>query len=404
MNLPKAVTALIAALVVGEVATAANPQTLPIDRWLISEAFVSDSPAGSRLQEDLLDAPGEAGVLPDRGRKAAGTTWRLHRTDGSETDVSLDVPAGSVVYAHVYVRLPEDRTLRLAWSPEGCTAGRLWLNGRPTSGREFPARFGAGWNTILIKLESGECGFGFEARLLAPSDATLDGVRVQASRPPGDVRTGPEPWVIPADTAFVSADRRWSDDRLYAGLGVTVTAWGRAAIPGVGVELRGAAEGRGESQWMTPGEATEVIVPVRLDRLDRVLREGVVQSRLRWDGGRLETSLVVSGAPDEMSSMVILDGWDVSGGDDSRAARMPTAAGWKLAGQWKVPAALDGRRLSLVTTGAPGDYRVNGGTSPGEPIVLCDRCRRGTRLTISAVSAGPWERLPAVDVSAASGQ
>lgn len=404
MNLPNAVAALIAALVVGEVAHAIHPQAIPIDRWLISEAFVPDSSSDSRLQQDLLGAPGEAGVLPDRGRKAAGTTWRLHRSDGPDTGVSLDAPTGSIVYAHVYVRLPEDRTLRLAWSLEDCTTGRLWLNGRPTSGQEFPVRFGAGWNTILIKLESGDCGLGFDARLLAADDATLDGVRVQASRPPGDVRTGPEPWVIPADTVFVSSDRRWNDDRLYAGLGVRVTAWGRAAIPGVRVELRGAAEGRGASQWITPGETMEVIVPVRLDRLDRVLREGVVQSRLRWDGGRLETDLVVSGNPDGMSSMIALDGWEVSGGDDSRASRVPTSAGWQLEGEWRVPAALDGRRLSLRTTGAPGDYRVNGVPSSAEAIVVCERCVRGDRLTISAVSSGAWQRVPVVEVSGAPGQ
>lgn len=408
MNLPYAVTAMIALLVVGEAAMDHPGQALPIDRWLISDAIEPDSSTASRLATELLDAPGEVGALPDRGTETAGYSWSLHRSDSASPDVALDAPPGAVVYAHVYVRLPVDRTLRLAWSPLDCTEGRLWLNGRPTEGRNVPVRFGAGWNTILLKLESGDCRFGFQATLTADDAATLDGVRLQASRPPGDVRTGPEPWVIPHDTAIVSADRRWKDDRLFAGLAVHVTPWGRSAVPGVRVELKGAAEGRAESQWLTPGERAEIVVPVRMDRLNRLLQAGVVEGRLRWDGGDQVAELVVFADVDAASSRVELDGWEILSAEDREQAemgnRLPNEAGWSLAGEWEVPASLEGGDLTLVTTDSPAEYRVNGAEASGDTLTLCSRCSRGTKLVITAITTGPWQRMPVVQDSGASGQ
>ena len=397
MNLPYVVTAMIALLAVGDAALDSRGQELPIDRWLLSETFTSDSSTESRLGTDLLEAPGEVGVLPDRGTKAAGSNWSLYRNDAGDSYVSIDVLPGSVVYAHVYVRLPEDRTLRLAWSRTECTGGRLWLNGRPTEGHDFAARFGAGWNTILVKLESGDCELGFGATLTGEDYASLDDVQLQASRPPGDVRTGPEPWAIPHDTVFVSENRRWKGDRMFAGLAVRVTAWGRSALPGVRVELKGAAEGRAESSWMTPGEAVDVVVPVRLDRLDRVLAAGTLEGRVRWDGGDLVTDLVVVGQADATSSTVVLDGWD---------GQLPTASGSTVEGEWKVPSMLAGRSLWLVTSGSPADYTING--SAADPsagtIPLCAPCAQGTRLTIQARSTAPWEGMPLIRAAGAVGQ
>jgi hypothetical protein len=236
----------------------------------------------------------------------------------------------------------------------------------------------------------------------------LDGVRLQASRPPGDVRTGPEPWVIPYDTAVVSADRRWKEDRLFAGIGVSVTAWGRSAVPGVRVELKGAAEGRAESPWLTPGERAEIVVPVRLDRLSRLLQAGVVESRLRWDGGDQVTELVVSGDVEAAGARIELDGWEVVSAEDGEeteaGSRLPNGEGWRLAGEWEVPASLEGRSLTLVTTDSPADYSVNGVEAAGDSVTLCSRCSRGTKLVITATTTGAWERMPVVQNSDASGQ
>jgi hypothetical protein len=160
---------------------------------------------------------------------------------------------------------------------------------------------------------------------------------------------------------------------------------------------------------MTPGETSEIIVPVRLDRLSRLLEAGVVESRIRWDGGSQASNLVVSGEVDETSTDIVPDGWDVlSVGDEEQRSEseslLPNAAGWTLEGEWTVPESLGGRTLTLVTTGSPADYRVNGSGSGGETVSLCAPCSRGTRLAIAATTTGSWQRMPVIRVSDPPGQ
>ncbi len=418
MNVRCAILISIAVLAAAPAAAATQAATLPIDRWLITDAFGLDSAVVSRLDIDLLDPPGEPGVLPDRGKPAAGAVWQLYRNDGM-AEVSLDalqsadVPiSGTVVYAHVYARLPEDRTLRLVWDAEDCTAGRVWLNGRAIQGHEVQARFGAGWNTILLKLEAGDCGFGYEAMLAAEHAGDLDGVRLQASRPHGEVRTGPEPWVIPRSFVQISPDRRWSGDRLYAGLEISLTAWGRSPISNVEVELRGVADGKAEATWLTPGEPEEVVIPVRLDRLQRVLDAGVVDTRIRWEGTRLERRLMIfDGASAEASDTIVLDGWKVT----SMAAeaqtvdiegQLPNAAGWVLEGEWKVPEGLAGQTLVLRIDASPAEYQLNGTATEfvGDGVTLCAPCSKGTKLVLTAQTNGAWSAMPVVRASGSTGR
>jgi hypothetical protein len=258
MNVRCIILTSLALLAVVPPASATQAETVPIDRWLIADAFGPDSMGTSQLDVELLDPPGESGVLPDRGMPASGTIWHLHRQDGV-AKVSLDsidqnIVPGSVVYAHAYARLPSDRTLQLTWDAHACTVGRAWLNGREIAGNDVSARFGAGWNTILLKLEVGDCAFGYEATLSSDQTGDLDDIRLQASRPPGEVRTGPEPWVILRGLAEVAPDHRWSGDRLFAGLVIGLTGWGRSPISNVEVELQGVADGKTEAPWLTPGE------------------------------------------------------------------------------------------------------------------------------------------------------
>ena len=403
------VVAVSALTVIAASAAVAIPQgeTLPIDRWLISDAFQPDSLAGTRLDSDLLRAPGEPGVLPDRGLSAAGSSWRLHRDD-SVSLVSLDTllpdaQPGTVVYAHTYVRLPEDRTLRFSWNGEECTAGRAWLNGRPIADNDLKARFGGGWNTILLKFEAGSCAFGYEAALSSDAAEDLEEVRVQASRPPGDVRTGPEPWVIPADVARISRYRRWARDRLSAALEIEITAWGRSPVASAEVELRGPASGKGEVQWLTPGETRSLAVPIRLDGLARVMDAGGVDARFRWEGADLERRLLVDAEQPEVSDSIALDGWIVrSVSPESQAARidgqLPNAAGWILEGEWKVPEDLSGRTLILMTGSSPGDYRLGGSSTEfaGEGVTLCAPCSKDTKLSLTVRTEAAWESMPVV--------
>lgn len=390
----------------------ASPQaeTLPIDRWLISEAFFPDSLVANRLDADLLLAPGEPGVLPDRGLPAAGTSWRLHRDDETSL-VSLDalltdVRPGTVVYAHAYARLPEDRTLRFVWAGEACTRGRAWLNGRSIVGHDLQARFGAGWNTILLKFEAGTCGFGYEAVLSSDVAENLDGIRLQASRPPGDVRTGPEPWVLAADIVRISSNRAWSGDRLFAHLELDVTAWGRSPVSQVEVEFRGAADGKAEAQWLTPGDTRQLTVPIRLDRLDRVEKAGSVEARFRWEGTEVKRRLAVQRGPTAMSDSIAFDGWTIrSVAPEAQApsidGQLPNAAGWVLDGEWKVPEDLAGHTLVLKTDLSPGDYRINGSTTEfvGDGVTLCTSCSKGTKLVLAVRTTGAWESLPVVRVA-----
>ena len=117
-------------------------------------------------------------------------------------------------------------------------------------------------------------------------DDVVSFVRFQASRPPGEVRTGPEAWVIPRNLVQVLPDRRWSGNHLFAGLEIGLTAWGRSPISNVEVELKGVANGKVEALWLTPGKAEKVVVSVRLDRLQRLLEAGGVSSKIRWEGTR----------------------------------------------------------------------------------------------------------------------
>jgi len=388
----------------------------PLDRWLVSVPDVADGiEPGELLATDLLGAPGELGVLPQRGAEAGGVTWRLVRRDG-EAAIRLDsmIPDGRrlrlVAYAHSYVRLPMDRTLRLDLGGSDCTSARAWLNGREIPAGTVDARLGAGWNTLLVKLLAGECPFGFHAALAAPDGAEpLDDVVVRASRPYGDVRTGPEDWIVAADTARLATDRRWRDDRLYAGLVVGLTAWGRAPVSGVEVELRGAPDARATVPWLVPGIGDDVVVPVRLDRLDELLRRGRVDLRLRWSGAEVERSVAIAGPPPARSDRLALDGWEVAragaGESESPGARVPNAAGWVLEGEWRVPDALAGRHLVLETRDAPGDYVVNGSSArivDGE-AELCAPCSRGVRLRISATSTDAWTAPPTVRIEGGEG-
>jgi hypothetical protein len=400
----------VSALTVVAVSVAvAVPQeeTLPIDRWLISDAFHPDSLSTSRLDTDLLEAPGEPGVLPDRGLSAAGASWLLHRDD-AVSGISLnrlisDAQPGTVVYAHAYARLPEDRTLRFSWSGDECTAGRAWLNGRRIAGNDLEARFGAGWNTILLKLEAGACAFGYQAVLSSTAADDLDQVRLQASRPPGDVRTGPEPWIISDDVARIARDLRWARDRLFAALVIDITAWGRSPVSDVEVELRGPANGKASTQWLTPGETRSLSVPIRLDRLTRIMDAGGLDARIRWKGTDVERRLLLDAERPEVSDSIALDGWVVrSVSPEAQAERidgqLPNAAGWVLEGEWKVPESLSGRTLVLKTESSPGEYRLQGSLTEfaGDGVTLCAPCSKGTKLAVTVRTTGAWDSMPVV--------
>jgi hypothetical protein len=420
-----------AAVSVAGAATRQAAQTRPVDRWLVATASAPDSLDRTlRLSTDLLAAPGEQGVLPDRGRPTAGVTWHLLRRDG-EARVSLDsllseASPGTVVYAHAYLRLPADRTLRIDWGGTECTGTRAWLNGRELAGSPLSARFGGGWNTLLVKLVPGDCPLGLHVSLAAAGDAadrpdggarardwSVEDIRVQASRPPGDVRTGPEDWVVAADTARIADVPHWRRDRLFAGLVIGLTSWGRAAVTDVELELRNGPDGRATAPWLIPGSRGEAVVPVSFTDLDELLAVGAVDVRLRWDDEQVERRITVAGEKPGVESGVRLTGWEVkrTAGQAERtreAGRLPNGPGWILQGEWKVPGALAGRSLAIQLDDAPATYTLNGRAGRVEPggVVLCAPCEEGSTLRLTATSTGPWTSMPRVraeDVGVSSG-
>jgi len=400
-----------------EIGGPASP--LAIDRWLISSSFPAQEADAS-----LLDAPGEEAVLPDRGRELAGARWTLVRLDGSAVlpldSLLPDRPSPAVAYAHSYVRLPQDLTLVLAWQATGGTVTGVWVNGRQLrridgepltleTGPPVPVRMGAGWNTLLFRVaeSAGDDGpWGLSAQLATErGEAT---VRVQASRPPGDIRTGPEPWVIASSRLSPSGRRAWSDGELLGELEVALTAWSRAPVDEVAVRLRGdGVDTRGAARWLTPGTPVSVGLWIPQDRLERARAAGrEFELQLKWADEQVEQRVPGPAAEgDAAPGMgVLLSDWQVrsapgnSGVDRLRAGGpLPDAAGWTLSGKWEVPKALEGRDLYLDASASPGDFRVGDRAFASDDLApLCSGCRKGEDIEILARSSAAWDALPRV--------
>lgn len=393
--------------------------SVPIDRWLVSSPFPVSDTAG----DSGLTGPGEEGVFPDRGREQAGASWTLVRRDG-ESSLRLDSvlaerESPAVAYAHSYVRLPEDRTMILTWGGLGDTNVGVWINGRPlrdgagdpieaVGERSVPVRLGGGWNTLLFRAteDAGSDGpFGLTARLSTAGGGTP--LRIQASRPPGEIRTGPEPWVIAADELRSSGRTAWQEEELFGEVSLEVTAWSRSPIDNVRVRLRGdGIDARGSARWLTPGTPASVGLWVPLDRLSRLSGRGG-EIELEWADEEVKQRAGGSTfeAPQPSGLEVIyLSGWEVrsvpEGDKPDRlgpAGPLPDAAGWTLSGEWKVPQALEGRDLYLNLSTAPGDFRIGDRAFDGaNPALLCSGCRRGQKIEILARSRGAWSSLPTV--------
>jgi hypothetical protein len=346
----------------------------------------------------------------------------LIRRDG-RGDVRLDslLPEREspvFVYAHSYVRLPVDQTMRLSWSGLGDTGVRAWVNGRLLRDRHgepiealddvtITVRLGGGWNTLLFRSEEAGGAFGFSAALSAPDGGTP--IRVQASRPPGDIRTGPAPWILAEPTLRPTGDVAWSEDELSGELTLDVTAWSRTPIDTVEVRLRAdGADARGGARWLTPGTPAPVGLWLPFESLERVRRStDGVEVELKWFDEEVKQRLpgpTESIAATADPRAILLAGWQVksvpAGSKPDRigpAGPLPDDVGWMMSGEWKVPQSLAGRNLYLRTDGAPGDYRLDERAfGESEVIPLCTNCRKGQKIEILARSRGPWDTLPVV--------
>ncbi len=399
-------------------ATAQQPTAsgTPVDRWLVSSPFSTEGGGG----DSPLTGPGEEGVLPDRGRELAGATWTLVRRDGSPElpldSVISDRDSPVFVYAHSYLRLQQDRTMTLALGGLGNARVRAWVNGRLLRTRDgeplevtapvtIPVRLGSGWNTLLVRAEGGEEGFGITAELGAAGGGAP--VRVQASRPPGDVRTGPDPWVLAGTGIERSGGVAWQRDELLGELMLEVTAWSRTPVDTVRVRLRGdGIDAHGGARWLTPAAPVPVALWVPLDRLHRLDAARPFDVELKWADEESRQQLPGPDASpvDPSADRILLAGWEVRSTPDGSEARqvgpagpLPSAAGWTLSGEWKVPEQLAGRDLYLRAADAPGQYRIGDRAfGDDETVPVCVACRKGQKVEILVRSRGPWTGVPRI--------
>ncbi|MDP2471331.1 MAG: hypothetical protein Q8W46_10710 [Candidatus Palauibacterales bacterium] len=415
-------------LLAGATAPAGAQESVPVDRWLVSTPFQADS-ADDALHTDFLSAPGEVAVLPDRGRTVAGADWTLVRQD-SVAALQLDDlrPAGGgrvVVYAHAYLKSAADRTIDLDWRGLGCTDVEAWLNGRSLTalGRPARVRIGFGYNTFLVKAVSGDCPFGLEAWIAPASADGLQGIRVQASRPYGDTRTGPAPWVVAYPDAGPEPLLGWKEDRLFGAGAVRLAAFAVTAIQGAKLKAKtGGEEVKREIEWLTPAQPRTVLMPIEFKTLrEAVIRGEGMKVELEWPDFKSEKVLRLD--PEALlqafHSSIRLLGWSnpatgagappsASGDPASEADEplhplanliaLPDSAGTTLVGEWKVPGWLSGFTLRLDVEGAPGDYRLGSASVPAGEILLCTGCRKGETIQLVVLTQGAWTRFPGVSI------
>ena len=416
-------------------------ESLAVDRWLVSNPFPADT--SDSLQTDYLAAPGEVAVLPDRGRTVSGADWTLVRRDGVHV-LDLEGRRGDAggpvaVYAHAYLKSTGDRSVSLTWSGLECTAVAAWLNGRSLAGLGRPApvsettgvssertarvRIGHGYNTLLLKAVSGDCEFGVTASIAPISTQGLDGLRVQASRPYGDTRTGPSPWLMADPDAGPEPLLGWKDKEMFGVAGVRVTAFAVTAIEGARFKAKtGGEEVKRKIEWLTPAYPETVLMPLSFKSLHRASTRGEgVAVELDWKDGEWKGVLNLDPGAllSAFHSSIRLLGWTVAAGEGMGTASpdgaaiydgeeephplanlipLPVAAGVTLVGEWEVPGWLSGFTLGLDVEGAPGEYRVNSMPTDGGGIVLCTGCRKGDRLQVVVITGGAWERFPGISI------
>lgn len=420
---------------------------LRIDRWLVSDPIALDSIDKSG-EAKLLSGSGEFGVLPRRGEEIAGTRWTLVRVD-SDSALRLDSLEGYVVepaasgpfaaardsigtpyatFAHTYVRSPDDRNVVLNWLTRSCSLINLRLNGSRVYNQVgvhgdglgdsdqllgAEVRLAAGWNTLLARVqvpESGEktpgdCG-SLEIQVRSTPDGTVNGIRVQASRPPGQVRTGPEPWVIVS--RYSNPIPIWKADRVTMNVPVVLTSWSRAVLDSVRVRIRGPeTDLRTTLQELRVGQPDTVFLRFPFDERAELAKPGAIRIEARWKDHKIEERPTIRSADleDPLTGLLRLEGW-ISGGPDEPAEgiaelalKLPDEAGMSVWGKWTVPGELSGRRLILSAVMAIGNYRINGEAVPegaAIEITLCENCIAGSAIEISAVSAAAWTGFPSV--------
>lgn len=394
-------------------------QSLAIDRWLVSDAFLADTIADPLLRDHLAGG-GESFILPDRGAELGGTPWNLLREDGATLFVLPATGEGrSVVYANAYLRSPADQTVRVQWTVSSCARMALLLNGQRVEPDDLLGgsegelrvasawvRLGFGWNTILAKVDT-DClaSFGVLLEDGLPEDGVPpwpEAVSLQASRPPGDIRLRPSPWVVLSPAIGPLAGLDWHLSHLTGALRLRFTGWG-VGTPGT-VQVKARVEGEQAEYVLDPGlpsAPADTVLTVAFPRLRKAgTRRGAARIELRWPDEKLEMELDVpaSSVLEAFHGPIHLLGWGPGPDDpgpDGEDGDMPSASR-VLRGSWVIPDALDGFSLQIDVRDSPGEYRlqlaplsVASGTAS-----LCAPCRKGTPVDLFVTVTEDWTGWP----------
>lgn len=390
-------------------APARGQERLPVDRWLVATPSSPESRTPS--------------AAPDRGGEMGSARWTLVRRD-SATTFTIRAPeeataAPDSAWAHAYIRAPEDRDVRLAWGGMACGRIEARLNGRrllpagpawpsPTGGavkeggpegaapvaageRRATAdtvlvRLGLGWNTLLLSIPRGSCEADYFAALLPAAPGSLADLRVQASRPPGEVGAGPRPWISVSPGIHVAPQLRWLGERLEGFLAIELTTWGRGLPDSVEVRARASGVDARTERALDPDGPMTILLPVPLEKLGKAARGREGRLETRWDEEKTTTGFRVDPAEVEQAlrGPIEMGGW--SG----------TTAEGERSGRWRVPDELDGFTLAIDPDGAPAAYRRGAASLAGEGdrLVLCAPCRKGEVLELTAKERETWEHPP----------
>jgi outer membrane protein assembly factor BamB len=158
-----------------------------IKDWLVAGPFPAQDPLKD-LDKDFIG--GEAAAMPVEGAKVSDAAWKFIRADvdtqsrhdhnegtcgqsfvdfiyafgklgdGPGVKVEGDF-TNKIAYAHTYIHAPAEAKVQLQLPFEG-TAGRFWLNGKPTDldpknrRKVFDVTLAQGWNRLLVKISAAE--------------------------------------------------------------------------------------------------------------------------------------------------------------------------------------------------------------------------------------------------------
>lgn len=165
------------------------------------QASYDHTPPCPGLDTDYLaDSGGEAKVRPAAGqtvRRPDGTaaTWTAHAADKDIIDLNTAFPGrpNDNVVAYAWTTIDSARARDAVFAFGSDDGARVWLNGevvhdvlaaRAVTPDEdlVPVRLKPGENTVLVKVEDGQGGWGFCLRVLAPEQAaTIQGGGIRPS-------------------------------------------------------------------------------------------------------------------------------------------------------------------------------------------------------------------------------